>query len=63
MKKTIRVTESELTSIIKRILREEYVDNTFNPYNEDYLDAWLGVGDEDMESYYESGVNGKKLKN
>ena len=44
--------------IIKRILREEYVDNTFNPYNEDYLDAWLGVGDEDMESYYESGVNG-----
>jgi hypothetical protein len=47
-----------MKGLIKRILREEYVDNTFNPYNEDYLDAWLNVGDEDMESYYEYGVNG-----
>ena len=27
-----------------------------DPNNPEYLDAWLGVGDEDMESYYEYGL-------
>ena len=36
---------------IRRVLREELNNETFNPHNEMYLDAWLNVGDEDMESY------------
>ena len=42
---------------IKRVLREEINNETFNPHNENYLDAWLGVGDEDMESYEDYGIN------
>ena len=30
--------------------------NPFNSHNEEYLDAWLNVGDEDMESYKEYGI-------
>ena len=42
---------------IKRVLREEVNNETFNPHNENYLDAWLGVGDEDMDSYEEYGID------
>jgi hypothetical protein len=42
---------------IRRVLREEINNETFNPHNENYLDAWLGVGDEDMESYEDYGIN------
>ena len=46
-----------LQQTIRRILREEVNNETFNPHNENYLDAWLGVGDEDMESYEDYGIN------
>ena len=42
---------------IRRILREEVNNETFNPHNENYLEAWLGVGDEDMDSYEEYGID------
>ena len=42
---------------IRRVLREEINNETFNPHNENYLDAWLGVGDEDMESYEDYGID------
>ena len=45
-----------MKSTIRRILKEEMDINPFNPYNEEYLDAWLNVGDEDMESYREYGI-------
>jgi hypothetical protein len=42
---------------IRKVLREELNNETFNPHNENYLDAWLGVGDEDMESYEDYGID------
>jgi hypothetical protein len=39
------------------VLREELNNETFNPHNEMYLDAWLNVGDEDMESYEDYGID------
>jgi len=42
---------------IRRVLREELNNETFNPHNEMYLDAWLNVGDEDMESYEDYGID------
>jgi len=45
-----------MKSTIRRILKEEMDINPFNPHNEEYLNAWLNVGDEDMESYREYGI-------
>ena len=44
-----------LQESIRRILKEEY--NTFDPHNELYLDAWLDVGDEDIDSYQDYGID------
>jgi len=41
----------------RKVLREELNNETFNPHNEMYLDAWLNVGDEDMESYEDYGID------
>ena len=51
------ILNTNLQESIRRVLREEINNETFNPHNENYLDAWLGVGDEDMESYEDYGIN------
>ena len=53
----MKVIKMNLQQTIRRILREEVNNETFNPHNENYLDAWLGVGDEDMESYEDYGID------
>jgi len=45
-----------MKDLIKRILREEFESGIFNPHNPLYLEAWLDVGDEDMDSYEEYGI-------
>lgn len=47
----------DLRSLIRDILKEEYgTEGVFDPANPVYLDAWLDVGDEDMDTYHEYGV-------
>ena len=47
-----------LKQTIRRILREEteMSDFIFSPHNPIYMEAWLEVGDEDMETYEEYGI-------
>jgi hypothetical protein len=42
---------------IRKVLKEELNNETFNPHNPLYMEAWLDIGDEDMDSYGDYGVN------
>jgi hypothetical protein len=53
MRKIIKTTLNEF------LLEQQNVSNVFDMKNPNYLDAWLNVGDEDMDSYYEYGVGGE----
>ena len=47
-----------LQKSIRRILREELNNyEIFNPHNPIYMEAWLEVGDEDIETYKDYGIN------
>jgi hypothetical protein len=58
--KKFNTCETQITGALKNKkleVKDEVNNETFNPHNENYLDAWLGVGDEDMESYEEYGID------
>jgi hypothetical protein len=43
---------------IRKILREETKGyKIFNPHNPIYMEAWLNIGDEDIETYEEYGID------
>ncbi|MGA1048772.1 MAG: hypothetical protein ACO3UU_12250 [Minisyncoccia bacterium] len=47
-----------LQESIRRILREETKGyKIFNPHNPIYMEAWLNIGDEDIETYEEYGID------
>jgi len=45
-----------MKNLIKKILKEQFESGIFNPHNPLYKEAWLEVGDEDMDSYEEYGI-------
>jgi len=59
------VNNSKIRNIIKTKLNRFLLEhknvqsNIFDMKNSNYLDAWLNIGDEDMDSYYEYGIGGE----
>jgi len=50
--------DNTLQESIRRILREETKGyKIFNPRNPIYMEAWLNIGDEDIETYEEYGID------
>lgn len=54
IRKIIKTTWNEFL-----LEQQNMVSNIFDMKNPNYLDAWLNVGDEDMDSYYEYGIGGE----
>jgi len=46
-----------MKNLIRTILKEQFESGIFNPHNPLYMEAWLDVGDEDMDSYEDYGVD------
>ena len=46
-----------MKNLIKYILKEHFESGIFDPHNPLYLEAWLEIGDEDMGSYEDYGVD------
>jgi hypothetical protein len=46
-----------MKKLIKHILREQFESGIFNPDNPLYMEAWLEIGDEDIETYEDYGVD------
>ena len=46
-----------MKQLIRKILKEEFGGGIFDPHNPLYLESWIEIGDEDMETYKEYGID------
>lgn len=46
-----------MKKLIKQILREQFESGIFDSHNPLYMEAWLEIGDEDIETYEDYGVD------